>query len=508
MIADTVAGERCIKTSVCFFWISFICIAFYTAFTANKGFFLDTVEHIHSSWLVSEGKVPYRDFFQHHNLLLWYLYVPIAKLFYQDPLIFPVSKGVGSMGYLAVIWLIYVINKRFIYGAKTARLSLLILLSVPFIWNDLTTFRPDIFMYVCFFGALYSFFSYLENHNLLKLALSYFLLALSALFLQKILFICIGFFGLNLYYLYHKKIPFFHLVVAGVCYVIPWALLFGFLAANNILAEWYYYNFEFNFLMKEYYSGYTSGFSSTLPFITLLSVIVILRNYDATHGQSVLLTLYLFSLLSVILFAPHSHYFTLYWFFASILLGNILYHTKYFKYAYLFVLAAAFINLCQLLPTTRQKEAYQNYLNNMDYLWKQNLSGDDFLSLTKITYHPFIPNSSYYWYGYHNVAIIDTIYNRKQYFDLKNELESQKPLFIVFETSSLLGLNDMLVFNKRKYFIRRNAAILRKAQKHPELLSKLITIDSDFWKIDEKWVERNYDRIDGTIIWKRKDMLK
>lgn len=29
----------------------------------GSGFFMDTAEHIHSSWLVSIGKVPYRDFF-------------------------------------------------------------------------------------------------------------------------------------------------------------------------------------------------------------------------------------------------------------------------------------------------------------------------------------------------------------------------------------------------------------------------------------------------------------
>lgn len=50
----------------------------------GSGFFMDTAEHIHSSWLVSIGKVPYRDFFQHHNPLLWYLFAPVTQLFYRD----------------------------------------------------------------------------------------------------------------------------------------------------------------------------------------------------------------------------------------------------------------------------------------------------------------------------------------------------------------------------------------------------------------------------------------
>ena len=195
----------------------------------------------------------------------------------------------------------------------------------------------------------------------------------------------------------------------------------------------------------------------------------------------------------------------MYCFFASILLGNILCRANYFKYLYTILLVAAFINLYQLTPSARQKELYQTYLKNMDYLWSQHLSSGGFLSLTKTIYGPFIPNSSYYWYGYHNVTIIDTIYHRERYFDLKQELETQKPMFIAYEQPSFTGiLNDMLVFHKRKYFIWRNSAILRKAANHPELLSKLNVIDCDFWKIDGNWIEHNYENIDGTILWKRK----
>ena len=38
----------------------------------------DTLEHVHSSWLIYSKKVPYKDFFQHHNPLLWYLAAPVV----------------------------------------------------------------------------------------------------------------------------------------------------------------------------------------------------------------------------------------------------------------------------------------------------------------------------------------------------------------------------------------------------------------------------------------------
>ena len=60
-------------------------IAFGIGFAAWTVFFTETgngdnVEHIHATWLVAYGEVPYRDFFQHHNPLLWYLFAPVIRL--------------------------------------------------------------------------------------------------------------------------------------------------------------------------------------------------------------------------------------------------------------------------------------------------------------------------------------------------------------------------------------------------------------------------------------------
>ena len=41
----------------------------------------DTLEHVHSSWLIFNKKLPYKDFFQHHNPLLWYVGAPVVGMF-------------------------------------------------------------------------------------------------------------------------------------------------------------------------------------------------------------------------------------------------------------------------------------------------------------------------------------------------------------------------------------------------------------------------------------------
>jgi len=40
---------------------------------------VDEAEHLHAAWNISRGELPYRDFFEHHPPLLWYLAVPIVK---------------------------------------------------------------------------------------------------------------------------------------------------------------------------------------------------------------------------------------------------------------------------------------------------------------------------------------------------------------------------------------------------------------------------------------------
>jgi len=41
-----------------------------------RGFNPDEFEHLHASWLVASGHLPYRDFFEHHTPGLYYLLAP------------------------------------------------------------------------------------------------------------------------------------------------------------------------------------------------------------------------------------------------------------------------------------------------------------------------------------------------------------------------------------------------------------------------------------------------
>ena len=57
----------------------------------------DDVEHLHSAWLVFQGQVPYKDFFQHHNPLMWYLFAPLIGVFAYELVIFDIVRIISTL---------------------------------------------------------------------------------------------------------------------------------------------------------------------------------------------------------------------------------------------------------------------------------------------------------------------------------------------------------------------------------------------------------------------------
>ena len=76
----------------------------------------DTLEHIHCSWLVYANFVPYKDFFQHHNPLLWYMFAPFVGLHAKglDDTIITASvlSAAIIVSFINYLYL-YLITKRF-----------------------------------------------------------------------------------------------------------------------------------------------------------------------------------------------------------------------------------------------------------------------------------------------------------------------------------------------------------------------------------------------------------
>lgn len=62
----------------------------------------DEMEHLHSTYLVLKGWIPYRDFWQNHTPTLWLLFAPFMAIWPTDASICYVARGIGLLGSILV----------------------------------------------------------------------------------------------------------------------------------------------------------------------------------------------------------------------------------------------------------------------------------------------------------------------------------------------------------------------------------------------------------------------
>ena len=127
----------------------------------------DDVEHLHSAWLVSQGKIPYKDFFQHHNPLLWYMFAPVMQFFAYDIIVFDVVRIFSTLMLFLNLFYVGLIVKRFMVSNSVAALIGIASVFPSYVIYSGQDFRPDNYMILTFTIALYYFLSYIVQWILL-----------------------------------------------------------------------------------------------------------------------------------------------------------------------------------------------------------------------------------------------------------------------------------------------------------------------------------------------------
>lgn len=216
----------------------------------------DTLEHIHSSWLVFANFTPYKDFFQHHNPLLWYLFSPFVGLHASGLDDVVITSSVVTFAIVAsflTYFYLYKITAHFLTDRQGGVIAAAIALT-PYVLVSVVNFRPDNFMMVAFFAGLYYYFMYLQKKMLWQLSLSLLLFWMSFMFLQKIIFTLALLGIVSLYLLYKKRILWQDILYALTIPLVLSLLFVVYLWQNDILEIWYLSNFRFNLYIPELFA--------------------------------------------------------------------------------------------------------------------------------------------------------------------------------------------------------------------------------------------------------------
>lgn len=239
----------------------------------------DEIEHLHSSWLVYKGNVPYKDFFEHHNPLLWYLLSSLFMIFTDD--IGVVSAGRGIM--FAFNLMILVVSYKIAREYFNKVISSLAVVAILFEYNYMISaelIRPDIAMTLLWLVAFYLFLrSMKSNYPKKYLFLSGILIGVAFTFKQMALFFLLALImSVIVQNLYKqrtdKQIMFKHVLLLLMGSIIPIALLFTYFYFNNALNDFVYWTFIFNLehnigniLLRS--AQVLSGFLNDIPFWAL-----------------------------------------------------------------------------------------------------------------------------------------------------------------------------------------------------------------------------------------------
>ena len=399
----------------------------------------DTLEHIHCSWLVYANFVPYQDFFQHHNPLLWYLFAPFVGLHAKglDDNIITASVVTAAIlvSFLNYFYL-YLITSRFLTD-KLGGITAAAIAFTPYIVLSVIHFRPDNFMMTAFFAGLYYYFCYLKDKKLWHLSLAFFLFWCSFMFLQKIVFTLVLLGMITLVLLYYKKIRLSDLLYA---LMLPAVLSLGFVAyliCHDILWVWYQSNFIFNLHIPELFTDRRIGI--IWPELQLLLAGSVLALIFCTKGSNVyfkiLAVIFISEALQRLLyFSAFAYYFYLLIYTASILSATFL--SRYvFKRAYAatYVLALALF-ICMYKPAIYEGNIGNRVGRFYEPLNKQIVRRttpcDYVLNGDGTIYNLYNRDPHYYWNLLGQMDVIGAKVGIHPLMDINHVIETKKPKII------------------------------------------------------------------------------
>lgn len=416
---------------------------------------VDEFEHLHASWLVSEGLFPYRDFFEHHHPLIWYIFAPIVSFFYNDVIVFYVVRGISFL--VSIVTLLYMYKISLFFTSKSGGL-----VGISFYLCNIITaynfyqFRPDNYMNLFFLLGIYYWFSYIENKKLLNLVISFTSFAVSLLFLQKIGLILIVIELIILWQIITKKIKLKNVIVSAIPPVALVCLFFTYIILNGAGIEYFSLNFRFNQALVYYFERGAFWYQNIFSTIYLFGLLVVLYFYKKKNIYfKIVSILYIAEfLMRGFYFSPHPNYYSL----LTILLGLVISGAvsdiigKYRIISILLVIGL-FLNLGLIFNTiSRTSEKHDSFKHYQlaKYVHENSSPNDLLMNGYDKNFNIYRKDASYYWFGLDMlIPVMEQEFSIKNLVDVNNLILTQKPKFVYMK--NYVDLKALRTYGETKY---------------------------------------------------------
>lgn len=214
----------------------------------------DELEHLHASWLVSQGQKPFTDFVEQHNHLIWYMVSPFISAFNENILFSVVAMRVFDALLLLSSCIVFYKMCRFFYSKTICKWLVVLLCSNVIFVNSMIEFRPDPLMALFLFIGFYYWAKFFKQDlKWLDLALSGLCIGIAVCILQKALVFLVMMIGLIVllfcgapYWSFKRFHVFKILNVFFVSAALPIAIFLYWTHKNLNFADYWFWNFTFN----------------------------------------------------------------------------------------------------------------------------------------------------------------------------------------------------------------------------------------------------------------------
>lgn len=402
---------------------------------------VDEIAHLHVSWHLYQGHVPYVDFFDHHHHLFHWLITPLFFIGGESLLTVHLAEYFAFAQFLVLACLLYLVAKR-VYNSPIAILSVVIFFCLPEVMSNSTEVRPDVLSVILIVASIYFHLSFFKRPKFVYAGLVGLFLALAFLASQKAGFLAaaVGFFHLYLFVV--RKLAFRH-------FAFCWGI-FSFVILIGV--AWLYHTGALSQYDEVFFTMTNWGkeFHPFLPFKTTLKGILrsigwgtvsifflhgLLRGETTDKEERTLITLCALTGIGMLFLIkiPHMHNFLYFLpFFSMIAVSSMfqLFHvrkTVFYSLLSLFLLTfLSYSFAAKFAPSKIGEKAERESL--IEYSLSVTDS-DDLIYDGNFVFNIFRKDLSYLWYG-----ITDTIpayvkvtgYN----YDVYDLIEKRKPKII------------------------------------------------------------------------------
>ncbi|MBI3577112.1 hypothetical protein HY086_03700 [Candidatus Gottesmanbacteria bacterium] len=214
-----------------FLWVGLVAVVLARFHVLLVRFFdPDEFAHLHWAWLISQGKLPYRDFFFYVTpLYQWFLW-PLFKLPSSETVLLLARLWQFGL-YSIILFLLYRITLHVTRHVTVALLTILLFITFPMTFDKTIDIRPDMLMTVLYVAAVERILAptRLTKYRLVTIGA---LLGASFLTLSKIIYALPG--ALLLLWLLHGKSG-KKLIWTILGFAIPIGLFIFYILVNGLL---------------------------------------------------------------------------------------------------------------------------------------------------------------------------------------------------------------------------------------------------------------------------------